>query len=168
MTITHSHSSTDSQNAAQDKEIRLVVYTSEYTGHPTQIHADLQSIVSVARRNNASLNITGAIFHQCGRFLQFLEGCQPGLQTLLNKIGQDSRHRNIRFLFDEPITERGFSEWSLDSFDLNPADPLNLKMLERIRDVYRCNFLTNSNTLVGIYKAFVQENVVSTGVEITV
>jgi hypothetical protein len=69
----------------------------------------------------------------------------------------DERHTEIRSLFDEPIQSRGFADWSMDYFDVTRDEAINLSCLERIRDVYRSNFVARTNTLVGIYKGFIEQ-----------
>lgn len=136
-----------------------MVYTSEYTGDPENIEQDLQAIVSSARRNNASIHVTGTIFYQNRRFLEFIEGDREVLRKLMSRIGKDSRHKNIEFLFDDPIDERGFRDWGLQSFNLATTDPLPVEALQYIRDAFRRNFTTSTSLLVSVMKDFVEQAV---------
>jgi hypothetical protein len=144
-----------------EESIHLIVYTSEYTGQPDTFGRDLQAIVASAKRNNRVHNITGAIFVHDGRFLEFLEGTETELRSLLKRISADTRHHNMKILFDDPISERGFGRWQLDSFNLSSGRSLQLDALEMIRDAYRRNFTTCSSLIVGIYKAFLEQPTLS-------
>lgn len=137
--------------------VHLLVYTSEYTGAAEQLDADIADILYAARRNNARNGITGVLFHHNRRFLQFIEGPEHSVQVLLDKIGKDPRHRSVELLFDEVISGRGFSNWAMDSFNLQAGQTLDSDLLRMIRDAYRRNFTTQTHTLVGIYKGFVEQ-----------
>ena len=138
--------------------IHLLVYTSEYTGSDEQIDADIADILAAARRNNVRNGITGVLFHHNRRFLQFIEGPKHSINLLLEKIGKDPRHSSVELLFDEIISERGFGDWSMDSFNLQASQALDTDLLKMIRDAYRRNFITRTHTLVGIYKGFIEQH----------
>ena len=137
--------------------MHLIVYTSVYSGLSENLNRDVYAILTVSRRNNFSAGITGVIFCHDGRFLQFLEGEEKSLRQLMDRVTADERHTEIRSLFDEPIQSRGFADWSMDYFDVTRDEAISLSCLERIRDVYRSNFVARTNTLVGIYKGFIEQ-----------
>lgn len=142
-------------------KIHLVVYTSEYTGTSETIDTDLGSIVTSAQRNNANRNLTGAIFYHHGRFLELIEGEAKDVRGLIARISRDRRHRNMQFLFNEPIQERGFQQWHLDIFNLAEEEPLDLEILKVIGTAYRKNFVTASDMLLEVYKSFLENHVVA-------
>ena len=98
------------------------------------------------------------MFYQNGRFLQFIEGPEKSARALFSRISRDPRHGTIEILFDEPISERGFGNWAMDSFDLTREEVVDLELLKMIRDAYQRNFVTHTDTLVGIYKGFVEQH----------
>ncbi|MCA9083431.1 MAG: BLUF domain-containing protein [Planctomycetaceae bacterium] len=138
--------------------MHLLVYTSEFCGDECNLAQEVRQIVDSARQRNSTLGITGVMFHHRGRFLQFLEGPQPQVQSLMERISRDPRHRNIRILFDEQIDRRGFPDWSMDSFHISNDATLQLEFLEMVRDGYRRNFRTRTATLVEIFRGFVNNS----------
>jgi hypothetical protein len=139
-------------------QVHLLVYTSQYSGTPDTIDADLKDIVSKAQRNNPGSRITGVLFYHGGRFLQFIEGPEDSTRELLSRISRDTRHGEVEILFDEQISERGFEQWAMDTFNLTTQEVLGLELLQMIRDAYRRNFVTYTDKLVGIYKGFVEQH----------
>lgn len=52
------------------------------------------------------------LYHD-GNFLQALEGEKTDVYPLFDKITSDPRHQNVVKLFDRPLPERVFGEWSM-------------------------------------------------------
>jgi|GEM_PF-4940518 len=67
---------------------------------------------------NARLDVTGALFHMRGRFLQVLEGRCDVLEALMTRIRNDARHFAVRVLTRDRIDQRAFTEWSMGLMDL--------------------------------------------------
>jgi len=139
-------------------DLHLIVYTSLYSGSSYDRERDLDSIVAASQRNNPAADITGVMFFQGGRFLQFIEGEESSLRNLVARIEADPRHDEINYLFDEPLPARGFPQWSMDFFDLSRGHALSTGMMEKIRDGYKSNFLTQTQTLVEIFKGFINDH----------
>lgn len=119
-------------------------------------HTDLVALLQQARTTNEQLGITGVLVYGDQQFMQLLEGEQPVISTLYQRIAQDSRHRNVFKMADKAIQERTFQDWAmafhvvsgeqlgeltgylppdwLDEilFDLNSVDTL---ALERMREL---------------------------------
>lgn len=74
---------------------------------------DITAILSVSRRNNPSLDITGLLLYHEGSILQILEGEKETIHKLFNKIGKDPRHKHVIKMFDSSIEERSFQDWSM-------------------------------------------------------
>ncbi|MFP7761148.1 BLUF domain-containing protein [Marisediminicola sp. LYQ134] len=92
-------------------ELLSVVYTS-FGDHEFD-EEQLGGLLRQSRRNNAESGITGMLLYRGGRFLQVLEGPRDAVRSLLATIGEDSRHRGMRVLFEEALTERHFAEWTM-------------------------------------------------------
>jgi hypothetical protein len=131
----------------------LIVYTSELTQSSNNVDTLLKNIVDVAKVYNAKANITGLLFYHNLRFLQFLEGSKDDLEKLMLTIGCDSRHKNIVRIVDEVVYVRSFSDWTMDSFNLDSNDVITLDKLNAVRDVYKKNLNVVSNVLAKFYKA---------------
>jgi hypothetical protein len=92
----------------------LFVYTSASLIAPAYLQRELRSIVDTAIRKNRSLSVTGALlFSEEGRFAQALEGTREAIESLMDAIRLDPRHRNIVTLYDGPIAARRFARWDM-------------------------------------------------------
>jgi hypothetical protein len=74
---------------------------------------ELFVMLNRSRENNARLGITGMLLHCDGCFIQALEGPKDKVVALLKVIARDSRHQGLQVLFEGPIKERRFSQWSM-------------------------------------------------------
>lgn len=75
--------------------------------------AAIDDILSVARRRNADLHVTGALIFSGSRFAQLIEGPPGNVALLRAAIERDSRHRDIHTLEAAPVQCRQFADWSL-------------------------------------------------------
>ncbi len=131
----------------------MIVYRSEYTGDEGSFQSDLAAITREAIAHNSAQEITGILLHHNQVFVQVLEGSTEALETLMNKLRKDRRHRNIEVLLDGRIRGREFSDWSMRSFDLNDELSLSLPILQRLADTFRRSFSTAETTLLQFYQA---------------
>lgn len=79
-------------------------------------NTDLSSIISSSQRNNALVDITGAMCYANGTFLQCLEGDSLAVSHLYEHITRDERHTELKILNVNPITERLFPTWSMEFY----------------------------------------------------
>lgn len=95
-----------------------------YVSSAVKEFTDLQLSVLLkrSRERNHRLQITGLLLYQGGNFLQVLEGAEPNVRALFQRICQDPRHKDIFTLFEEPIPEREFPDWSMAFRDLDTED----------------------------------------------
>ncbi len=84
--------------------------------------SELAELLEKARAFNHAAGITGALFYHDGYFLQVIEGDEAAVRDLYANIKRDPRHRAITTLFEEPIREREFANWSMAfrNLDLDP------------------------------------------------
>lgn len=93
--------------------------------------ATVQAILAVSRRMNRRRDITGALAYSGQYFAQVLEGDSEDLAGLLEKIAQDHRHRDLRVLFEQPITRRDYADWSMGFlYDAGLSDELENLLTE--------------------------------------
>ena len=78
------------------------------TGHASEI-------LTVSRRNNAAVSITGVLLQHGRRFLQVLEGDPDGVAATVVRIEQDPRHIALVRLAEREIEAREFGDWSMAS-----------------------------------------------------
>jgi len=65
------------------------------------------------RRFNLANSITGLLLYRDGKFIQALEGERDTVMALIERIGRDPRHHDMRVLLTESIEQRRFSQWSM-------------------------------------------------------
>lgn len=75
--------------------------------------ASLEALLAHSRAANARAQITGILLTRNGRFVQYLEGPEPAVRALIERISQDPRHTNVRVLLDDQNARRQFSEWTM-------------------------------------------------------
>ncbi|MFL6699796.1 MAG: BLUF domain-containing protein [Vitreoscilla sp.] len=73
----------------------------------------VQAIVSWSATFNARTHITGALIFTGTHFSQVLEGPPSAVRALMASISRDSRHRDIRMLYESEISKRRFAGWSM-------------------------------------------------------
>ncbi len=138
--------------------MHVILYASEYAGNSENVDNDLTEIVKVAKDKNHKYSITGALFFHNNRFMRIIEGPQDDLKRLMAHIHKDRRHTNIQELVNEPITEKSFSAWNMDVFNLSKKEDLDFDELMKIRDMYKHNFVVKSDLLVEFYKGMLESH----------
>ena len=74
---------------------------------------ELDDLLTVSRRNNELMGITGLLLFIDGGFLQILEGEERAVRELYTRIAKDPRHRNLRLMLDRENPGRAFPDWSM-------------------------------------------------------
>lgn len=85
---------------------------------------DLIQLLRTARDLNLRNAVTGLLLFHGGHFMQVIEGEEDAVRETFGRIRQDSRHRDIAVLFDEPISERLFADWSMGFQQLDGSELL--------------------------------------------
>jgi hypothetical protein len=91
---------------SSDDAIAHVVYRSRATRAFEP--AMLPALVASAQQRNRRERLTGIVFHDRGRFLQWLEGAPAGLERVLGSIRRDRRHDQLEVLANGPAPRRMF------------------------------------------------------------
>ncbi|RVT39804.1 BLUF domain-containing protein [Sphingobium algorifonticola] len=76
---------------------------------------DLDSILSISRRNNGRDGITGMLLFNGKRFLQALEGEEAPVMAAYKRIKCDHRHRASAILSSKAVDDRQFGNWAMAS-----------------------------------------------------
>jgi hypothetical protein len=87
--------------------------------------AELENLLTKSRQSNNSVGITGLLLYKDGNFMQCLEGPKDAVETLMDKIRGDPRHRGIIVLLAE-YAQPEFSEWSMGFKKLNPSTAIEV------------------------------------------
>jgi len=73
----------------------------------------LRDLVMRSQTWNLAAGITGALVSTNRHFVQFIEGPNLAMRTLIAKLRHDPRHSDIVPLMDMIVDDRKFSGWSL-------------------------------------------------------
>ncbi|MDH5458218.1 MAG: BLUF domain-containing protein [Nitrospirota bacterium] len=94
-----------------ESDLYQVIYASAAT-RPIE-EDELLGMLKLVREKNRRLGITGMLLHCDGSFIQALEGPKAQVMDLISVIRKDIRHNRIAVLFEGPIKNRSFSQWSM-------------------------------------------------------
>jgi hypothetical protein len=93
---------------------RLVYYSRNRGAHsPEEMATTIAHILAASRRNNVSVNVTGALMFNAGCFAQVLEGPKAMVEHTFERIQQDERHGDVSVLSFGPVAGRAFDRWSM-------------------------------------------------------
>ena len=99
---------------------------------PALAASQIESILEQSRRNNPRLGVTGILCFTSEVFIQVLEGGRDEVCELFNGIVRDDRHRDVRLLVYDEVSERSFSNWTMGQVDISKINPgLLLKYSKR-------------------------------------
>lgn len=82
-------------------------------GNKADGRASLADILRVARANNASLGVTGALMLYDDWFAQVLEGPKEVVEGLFARIRSDNRHESVRLDHAGAAPKRLFEKWAM-------------------------------------------------------
>ncbi len=74
---------------------------------------DLADLLRTSRQNNDRLNISGLLLYRKDAFLQVIEGQEPVVDQLYERIRADERHRDVTTLSRTDIEARDFPDWAM-------------------------------------------------------
>lgn len=105
----------------------------------------VDSIMEQSRWHNIPAGITGLLCFSEDQFIQVLEGGRDQVCELYNTIVRDQRHREVRILHFEEISERRFGSWTMGQVNLAKINPaLLLKYSEKpVLDPLSCSGLAS-------------------------
>ncbi len=99
------------------KEAVEPVYRLVYRSHSRIPPADrprvLADIFREARSNNTQVGVTGALLITDHWFVQALEGAEPTVRSLYERICQDRRHEQVTLIDAGTVESRVFSRWAM-------------------------------------------------------
>ena len=113
----------------------------------------MHSLLFVSRRNNMAKHITGVLLYADGHFIQVLEGKKPLVLDLYQTIQNDTRHVQVRTIYEKQIQEREFADWSMGYKELTRTEFRNIPSLNMFLGEETGEWEKNS---VEVYKLLVQ------------
>ncbi len=130
--------------------IYQMIYSSRASRPMTE--SDLAAILTLSRIRNAQTGTSGILLFGKGEFVQFLEGDEDRVKTLVNRsIRKDRRHESFNQLYENRQNARGFKNWAMaygnlsdtnvrtigGQFGLNDLDDL-LDVIRRPESIVSC------------------------------
>lgn len=96
-------------------DLYRLVYASKNLlhGSDAEIAQAVSQILDASQRNNARVDVTGALMFNAGAFAQVLEGPQQGVESTFERIQCDPRHGDVTVLQCGPAESRSFANWSM-------------------------------------------------------
>ena len=88
-----------------------LVYLSNATNAMSE--DELKEILTVSRKNNPAVNVSGVLIYCDGNILQVLEGAKEDVYKVYDKIKLDPRHDELIILQSREISARTFEDWSM-------------------------------------------------------
>ena len=82
---------------------------------------EIDGILEQSQRNNALVEVTGALVFNLGVFGQVLEGPMDAVEETFDRIQGDARHHDVTVLELRRIEARTFPEWSMGFVGLDDA-----------------------------------------------
>lgn len=90
------------------------------------------SILEQCQKNNPQRGVTGVLCYSDDIFLQVLEGGRDAVCETFNAIVRDERHKEVRLLGFEEISERLFGGWTMGQVNMEKVNSsLLLKYAEK-------------------------------------
>ena len=94
-----------------------MIYISRSTFVPAEftngIEPNVARILLKSRANNKKNGLVGVLYFGDGCFFQCLEGSAEAVDTLYEKLLNDTRHKDLKILSRQSINALSFSNWSM-------------------------------------------------------
>lgn len=126
-------------------ELIRLLYTSAGTRGFTA--DELEELARTSAERNKGRGISGVLVYSGGRFMQVLEGEADVVKALFARIERDDRHGEVFVIYEEPIEERLFGEWSMRLCNLETEGGMELKALLAARDFFASSRGLSTNPL---------------------
>lgn len=133
------------RSSASARGIKRIIYVS--TIHAPFSDEEIIELGRLASLNNSKSDVTGVLISVHDYFFQILEGEATVLDTLLEKIRHDPRHRDLTVLSAEyGLNERLFSDWGMRTICLNEESGI---LMQAMRMMLRN--IAQSHHIIGCY-----------------
>ena len=93
--------------------LKSLIYVSVHKLTAEALTYQLTEIVTVSKRKNASVNVSGALIATDRYFSQVLQGPGAGVDGLMLAINRDQRHHDVTVIENMPIKRRRCPDWKL-------------------------------------------------------
>ncbi|MGP1718240.1 MAG: BLUF domain-containing protein [Methylophilus sp.] len=96
--------------------MKFVLYTSVLNQEDYDV-MEVPNIIKTARAENSKSEISGVLLFDGLNFTQYFEGGAAAVDTLLDNILRDVRHKNIFVALNGRQTSRLYSSWGMGYID---------------------------------------------------
>ncbi|MDT0596046.1 BLUF domain-containing protein [Glaciecola petra] len=110
----------------------LLVYVSAATDEMTD--TSLDEILTISRRNNQKLGVSGMLLYVGGSFMQILEGPLNKVNVLYKKISKDTRHTKVAKVLAVRSPNKIFEDWTMGKLD---AEPEEIQKIDGMNDFFQ-------------------------------
>ena len=107
-----------------------LIYRSHSRIPPDDRPGALADIFREARANNTQAGITGALLVTDHWFVQELEGTEPVVRSLYERICGDHRHDQVTLIEAGPVEDRAFSRWAMAQVSATGSADIPLEATE--------------------------------------
>lgn len=94
-------------------DVFRLIYRSQLAVGQGEYRSTVDSILSVARKKNPGLGITGALVVFDDSVVQTLEGDEDAVRGLYETISKDPRHDQVELVDETSGADRVFAKWSM-------------------------------------------------------
>lgn len=116
-------SQVNNQPLAPDQQEGAVYHLCYVSAETVSFSQDeLVLLLANARRVNAERGVTGLLLYREGCFYQVLEGSESAVRQTFEDIQRDSRHKEVRVLFNGDTEAREFADWQMGFLNLDGVD----------------------------------------------
>jgi hypothetical protein len=116
--------------------LNRLLYTSRcaFSSTGDALVSDVRELARLSAERNAKAQLTGALIHVRGSFVQVLEGPAAALEQTFERICCDFRHDEMKLVDVAPIQSRAFAGWELALLSAEQETALSLREdLDEIR-----------------------------------
>lgn len=122
-----------------------VIYLSEEM-EPFSVRG-LRDLAAHSSEKNAKVGLTGYLFYQRGRFIQYLEGPREALEQVFGRIEKDKRHEMINVVSLGDFAERRFPDWGMHFLTEEQISMIRLEdVLESVLNTMRQEIFSEEQT----------------------
>ncbi len=112
-----------SDTAPATETVFRLMYRSRDLIPPEQRKVEHGTLFTIARSNNKSRHITGALLVAGDWFVQTLEGDEDAVRALFTRIEADPRHDSVALIETRTVSARVFPRWSMASVAASGSAP---------------------------------------------
>ena len=105
--------------------MKCIVYVSETLASFNA--SSLMELGAFCSDRNSTMQITGYLYYERARFIQYIEGPDEPTDSLMSDILLDTRHNVLIHQHDTELFERRFPSWAMRTFDRDALIEIKLE-----------------------------------------